>query len=186
MGTTTKLTFEEFVQLPEEPGKRFELDEGELIVEASPTLRHNAIRDRIARTLKDFVVSHRLGNIAVHIDFRLAPNVVRRPDVAFVALKPLRRMDIDRSPLEGVPNLAVEVISPSNSAQDMLKKVHQYLAAGCQAVWVFYPTLKLVEIHDASGISEIGVPGSLQEERLFEGNLFTLPLASVFDEDLTK
>ena len=50
MGTTTKLTFEEFVQLPEEPGKRFELDEGDLIVEVSPTLRHNAIRDRIART----------------------------------------------------------------------------------------------------------------------------------------
>ena len=49
MGSTTKLSFEEFLHLPEETGKRFELDEGELIVEASPTFRHNVIRDRIAR-----------------------------------------------------------------------------------------------------------------------------------------
>jgi Uma2 family endonuclease len=186
MGATTKLTFEEFLQLPEEPGKRFELDEGDLIVEASPTFRHNVIRDRIARHLKDFIAAHRLGNVTVQTDFRLSPTVVRSPDVAFIALDPLSRMDVDRSPLEGAPNLAVEVISPSNSAQEMLKKVHQYLDARCQAVWVFYPNLKLVEIYDTNGIREVAAPNSLQEEKLFGGNLFSLPLASVLDEDITK
>lgn len=186
MGSTTKLSFEEFLQIPEEPGKRFELDEGELIVEASPAFRHNVIRDRIARFLKDFVLAHRLGAVAMENDFRLSSNVVRNPDVAFVSMELLRRIDVDRSPIEGVPTLAVEVASPSNSATDMVKKVHQYLDAGCQAVWVFYPNLKLVEIHDARGIHEVSAPDPLLEEKLFGGKRFSLPLADVFDEDLTK
>ena len=185
MGSTTKLSFEEFLHLPEEPGKRFELDEGELIVEASPTFRHNVIRDRIARILRDFVVAHRLGAVAVENDFRLAPNVIRNPDVGFIKMELLCSIDFDRSPIEGVPNLAVEVVSPSNSAEDMAKKVHQYLDAGCQAVWVFYPNLKLVEIHDETGIREVSAPALLVEEKLF-GQQFSLPLAAVFDEDLTK
>jgi Uma2 family endonuclease len=186
MGATTKLTFEEFLQLPEEPGKRFELDRGELIVEPSPTFRHNVIRERIARHLKDFVAANRLGAVTVENDFRLAPDVVRNPDVAFIASEPLSRVDVDISPIEGVPKLAVEVVSPSNSAQDMLTKVHQYLDAGCQAVWVFYPNLKLVAIHDQHGTREITAPASLHEETVFAGLSYALPLSPIFDEDLTK
>ncbi len=186
MGSATKLSFEEFLQLPEEPGKRFELDEGELIVEASPTFRHNIIRARIGRFLRDFVLAHRLGAVAEENDFRITSNVVRNPDIAFITAELLHRIDVDRSPIEGVPTLAVEVVSPSNSAADMAKKVHQYLDAGCQAVWVFYPTLKLVEIHDVDGIREVAAPALLVEKKLFGGEPFSLPLAAVFDEDLTK
>lgn len=134
MSATTKLTFEEFLQLPEEAGKRFELDRGELIVEPSPTLLHNVVRFRIARHLQDFVRTHHLGLVTVENDFRLARDIVRNPDVAFVAPELLSRMDADRSPIDGVPDLAIEVVSPTNSAQDMLTKVHQYLEAGCRAV----------------------------------------------------
>ena len=162
-----------------------ELDRGELIVEPSPTFRHNAIRNRIARHLEDFVRAHRLGQVTVENDFRLAPDVVRNPDVAFIANERFSRMDVDVSPIDGVPNLVVEVISPGNSAQDMLTKIHQYLDAGCQAVWVFYPKLKVVEIHDANGIREVGAPSSLEEERLFGGHKYSLSLTSVFD-DLTN
>lgn len=186
MGTTTKLTFEEFLQLPEEPGKHFELDRGQLIVEPSPTYRHNRIRQRIARHLEDFVQRNELGGITVEQDFRLAPDIVRNPDVAFVATESLSRMDVDRTPVEGVPDLAIEVISPSNSAQDMLTKVHQYLDAGCQAVWVFYPNLKLVEVHDLQGIREIAAPASVQEDRLFAGHAYLLPLSPIFEEDILK
>lgn len=185
MSVITKLTFEEFLALPEEPGKRFELDHGELIVEPSPTFRHNAIRNRIARHLEDFVLAHGLGRITVENDFRLGPDVVRNPDVAFIENETFSRMDVDTSPIEGVPNLAVEVVSPGNSAQDMLTKVHQYLDAGCQAVWVFYPKLKIVEIYDISGIREVAAPASLNEEKIFGGHKYSLPLTAVFD-DITK
>jgi Uma2 family endonuclease len=186
MGATTKLSFEEFLQMPQEPGKRFEFDRGELIVEPSPTFFHNAIRMRIATHLGDFVRAHRLGYVTVENDFRLATDVVRNPDVAFVDNHKLGKMDIHRSPVEGAPNLAVEVVSPTNSAQDMLTKVHQYLNAGCLAVWVFYPNLKLVEVHDKSGTREIAAPNSLQDDIVFETQSYPLPLAPIFEEDITK
>jgi Uma2 family endonuclease len=186
MSSTTRLTFQQFVELPEEPGKRFELDRGELIVEPSPTFRHNVIRDRIARHLREFVMTHSLGAVTVENDFRLDSDTVRNPDVAFVANEPLSRMDVDSSPIEGVPNLAIEVISPGNSAQDMLTKVHQYLHAGCQAVWFFHPKLKVVEVYDANGIREVAAPASLEEKNLFGAHKYSLPLVPVFDEDVRK
>src|SRR5437879_12106143 len=130
MGATTKLTLEEFLQLPEEPGKRFELDRGELIVEPSPTFRHNAIRFRIARHLQDFVRAHQLGHVTVENDFRLGRDIVRNPDGAFVATEPLTPMNVDRSPIEGVPDLAIEVVSERDLAADMLPTVQQYPTAG--------------------------------------------------------
>jgi Uma2 family endonuclease len=186
MSSTIKLSFEEFLQLPQEPGKRFEFDRGKLIVEPSPTFRHNVIRNRIARHLEDFVRNHSLGYVSIENDFRLSRDVVRNPDVAFIANAPFRLMDVDISPLEGVPNLAIEVISPSNSAQDMLTRVHQYLGAGCQAVWVFYPALKLVEIYEEGGIREIVALSNIEEEKLFAPHKYTLNLVEVFTDDLTK
>lgn len=186
MGTVTKLTYEEFLKIPEELGKRFEFDRGELIVGPSPTYRHNRIRQRIARHLEDFVQRNQLGGITVEQDFRLAPDVVRNPDVAFIATEALSRMDVDRSPIEGVPNLAIEMISPSNSAQDMFTKIHQYLDAGCQAVWVFYPKLKAVEVHDKHGIREVSAPSSLEDDTIFAGHSYSMPLSAIFEDDVTK
>ena len=65
-------------------------------------------------------------------------------------------------------NLAIEVISPNNLAEDTLKKVSQFLAAGAKAVWVVYPGLRVVEVYKQNG-------------RL--GAAFSLPLTSVFNED---
>jgi len=186
MGATTKLTLEEFLELPEEPGKRFELDRGELIVEPSPTFRHNTIFFRIARHLQDFVRAHHLGQVTVENDFRLGRDIVRKPDVAFVRTETLNRMNVDRSPIEGVPDLAIEVVSETNLAQDMLTKVHQYLDAGAKAVWVFYPNLKVVAIHDSQGTREIAAPASLQDKTVFPGQSYILPLTPIFDEDMTK
>jgi Uma2 family endonuclease len=174
------------VRLPEEPGKSFELDRGELIVELSPTYLHNRVRYRIARHLDDFVQQHRLGGVTEENDFRLAPDIVRNPDVAFIATGTLNCLDLTSSPLEGVPSLAIGVVSPANSAQDMFTRVHQYRDAGCQAVWVFYPNAKAVVIHDSNGTREIAAPATLEEKDLFGGKRYALPLTSIFDEDLTR
>src|SRR5215472_15714457 len=109
MGTTTKLTLDEWLRLPEREGTIYELDEGELLMEPSPTLSHNRIRDRIARCLSDFVQSHRLGEVTIETDFRLGPAIVRNPDVAFIEAEHLKKLDSERSPLDGSPALAGEV-----------------------------------------------------------------------------
>ena len=179
MGATTKLTFEEFQKLPEREGTIYELDEGELLMESSLTLRHNLIRQRIAMRLMQFVESKRLGLVLEEMDFRLTPDTVRNPDVAFVTAEHVKKIDLDRSPVDGAPALAVEVISPSNSAQDVAKKKQQYLQAGCHIVWIVYPSLRLVEIHSASESRQVREPEVLREETLLQG--FSLSLSYNFD-----
>jgi Uma2 family endonuclease len=179
MGTTTKLTFEEFQKLPEQEGTHYEFDEGELLMEPSRAARHNLIRQNIARELIRFVKSNRLGIVLEEMDFKLAPDTVRNPDVAFVITKHLKKIDLDRSPIDGAPALAIEVISPSNTAQDTVKKTYQYLSAGCSAVWIVYPPLRLVEIHSAAGVRQVREPEALKEETLLPG--FSLSLRYIFD-----
>ena len=181
MSTTAKLTFRQWLQLPEKEGTIYELDEGELLMEPSPTLAHNRIRDRIARRLADFVQTHQLGEVTVETDFRLGPDTVRNPDVAFIATDHLGRIDADRSPLEGAPALAVEVVSPGNSDQDMRKKVSQYLAAGSKAVWVVYPAIGSIEIHHSSHTQKVEAPGLIIETTAFADVQFSLSLSDIFD-----
>ena len=178
MDTTTRLTFEEFQRLPEPEGAIYELDEGELLVEPSPALRHNLIRQRIAMQLIQFVESKRLGVVVEEMDFRLTPDTVRNPDVAFVTTEHLNKIDLDRSPIDGAPALAVEVISATDLAQDIVKRTHQYLNAGSKAVWIIYPSLRFAEVHSTTGIRTVKEPESLQDE-LFPG--FSLSLSYLFD-----
>ncbi len=133
------------MQLPDD-GARHELDEGELLMVPSPAPRHNLIRQRIAFKMIQFVTERKLGIVLEEMDFRLAPEIVRNADVAFIAKVALRKIDLDQSPIEGAPTLA-EVLSPRNSTEDTVKKMHQYFDAGCRSVWLVYPALRLVEIH---------------------------------------
>lgn len=185
MGTTTKLSFEEFQKLQEtaEDAVRYELDEGEPIVTPSSTAWHNLVGLRLWRILAAFVEKHHLGLAITEVDFRLSADTVRRPDVSFITKEQLRHVDLHRTPLEVAPLLAVKVISASNLAQDTLKKVRQYLAAGSQAVWLIYPALRIVEIHDLGGIRSVTEQDSFEETRLFPGLVFSLSLLALFDEN---
>lgn len=184
MGAITKITFEEFQKLrdaaPETVG--YELDEGEPVLTPSPTPYHNIVSYRLRRALTDFVQTHRLGVVIGETDFRLTTSTVRRPDVAFIPQTQLKDIDFHRSPIAGAPLLAIEVISPGNLAQDTIKKVRQYLAAGSQSVWLVYPDLRLVQIHDASGIRDLTESEPIQEERLFPALIFHLSLRALFDD----
>lgn len=184
MGTTTRMSFEEFLQIPEtDETVQYELDEGELLVTPSPTARHNVICYRIYRALREFSCNKKLGLVIGETDFALGPDTVRRPDVAFITNAHLQLIDPERSPLDGAPALAIEVISPGNLAQDVFKKIHQYLHAGSELVWIVYPSLKTVSVHNQAGSHEVS-QGFLDAENLLPG--FKLSLAEIFEEDLLK
>jgi Uma2 family endonuclease len=180
VGAITRLTFEEFRNLPEREGTIYELDEGELLMEASPAGRHNLVRQRIAIKLIEFVESRHLGLVFEETDFRLSSDTIRNPDVAFVTSEHAKNLDLDRSPLDGAPALAVEVVSPSNTAQDMAKKTQQYLRAGSRLVWIVYPSLRMVEIHSSSATSQVREPDLLKAEDVLLG--FSLSLAYIFED----
>jgi Uma2 family endonuclease len=184
MGTTTRLTFEEFEKLPEQEGRHYELDEGELVMEPSPTFLHNRIRYRIARLLTEYVERRQSGEIIEEMDFRLGRDTVRNPDVAFVTAGHLKRIDVNRSPVDGAPALAIEVISPTNSAEETAKKTRQYLRAGCQSVWIVYPALRMVEVHSFKGVRRIEGPEMLQDEKVLPG--FSIKLSAIFEGKQAK
>jgi Uma2 family endonuclease len=142
MGTTTLLSFAEFEQLPTEPGK-LQLLDGELIRMPPAILDHMDIIHRIWRLLNLVVdaagVSSRLGSPYMETGYKIGPQAWLQPDVSIPhASQPRNKY------FEGAPALAVEVVSESNTAEEMNRKVKTYLANGGIEVWVVYPTTRCV------------------------------------------
>ncbi len=82
-----------------------------------------------------------------------------------------------------IPDLAIEVVSPSNSAGQVLDKVREYLQAGVQLVWIIYPTAGEIHVFDARNLSvltRLQIGDVLRAESLVPG--FELPLATLFGE----
>ena len=182
MATKTLLTIEEFERLPEPEGERSELNEGELVMMTFPTPRHNSVVGRIFRQLSDFVEDKSLGKVfPSDTGFVLGrgPDTLRGPGVSFVSEPRASTLDMDRN-IEGAPDLAVEVVSASDSAQDLNKKVKQYFAAGCKMVWVVYPETRDVVVHQADGSArQLSADQELSAPALLPG--FTVSVTKFFE-----
>jgi len=178
MGTKTLITVEEFEQLPEQTGAVYELDEGELISVSRPRLLHSLIIGNLFAPLRTIVSARNLGIVCIEVEFQLSADTVRIPDIAFIRRE--RAKDIDpETVIQGAPDLAIEVISPTDLAEQVSRKIHQYLAAGCQAVWVLYPAERCVEIHQPGKASLTRwPPESLEQPDLLPG--FSIPVADIF------
>jgi Uma2 family endonuclease len=177
----TLLTAEDLLAMPDD-GKRYELVEGELI-EMSPSSRYHS-RDglRIASQLLSFVEAHELGE-AFGADagfiLRRNPDTVRAPDAAFVLKERLVELD-DEGFLPLAPDLAVEVVSPSNTVNEMSRKVHEYLDAGTSIVWVVEPLRRQVAVYTPEPVVRIYRDGdTLDGGDVIPG--FTLSVTYIFD-----
>jgi Uma2 family endonuclease len=147
MATKTLMTMEQYDALPNKEGVKYELDAGVLItVLASPSLFHNMIRDRLGLELYAFVREHKLGLVFWETEFQLSENTVRIPDLSFLRAERLQGLDVHQR-LQGAPDLAIEIASPSDKPDDLARKAQQYLAAGARAVWVLYPEARLAYLY---------------------------------------
>jgi Uma2 family endonuclease len=179
MASKTLLTLEQFDQLPVKEGVLYELDGGDVITMTEPMPRHNRVRDRIARIMGNFVEDRALGGVFSETGYQLTPETVRIPDVSFLPVDRMQNIDLDRR-IQGAPTLAVEVVSPTDLAEDLTHKVQQYLAAGTKAVWVFYPRTREVQVFRADGSSYV----RREHEALDESDLlpgFLLDLKAIFE-----
>ena len=105
---------------------------------------------------------------------------MRIPDV-FLIRKPAARAApvIRGGALAVAPDLAVEVVSPSDSASDLDRKVHQYLAAGTPLVWVVYPVTKNIMVYRKSGERlEFAVGQQVSDPELLPG--LNIPVDEIF------
>ena len=152
MATRTLLTFEQFEQYQDD-GMRHELLKGEHIVMPPPKLRHLLIQEKLSSLLRSYVVEHQLGKVFVEAGFRLSHNTWLQPDISFVRSTQLEQAD-PNGYLNGAPALAVEVVSDSNTADDMEIKTEEYFAHGAEEVWIIYPKTRRIHIHHPDGRSE--------------------------------
>ena len=180
MATKTLLTIEQFDQLPIREGILYELNEGEVVTMTEPMPRHNWVRDNIAAALRDFAHPRHLGRVFVETGYQLTPETVRIPDVSLESADRMREIDLDRR-IFGAPTLAIEVVSPTDLAQELTQKVAQYLSAGARAVWVFYPKTRDVHVFRADGGSFVRREHeALDDPDLLPG--FSLDLKTVFEQ----
>jgi Uma2 family endonuclease len=174
MGATTGLlTFAEFEELPDEPGK-LELLDAELI-RLPPSKTRNMRIAQLLFKLLDRALDRgggaaQLGQVHMEFGYKIGATAWLQPDVSIE-----HKGQTENDYLEGAPALAVEVISESNRADQMDRKVRKYLSGGAVEVWVVYSKTQCVWVFRQGYAKEFC--GELHSE-LFPD--LTIDLAALF------
>jgi Uma2 family endonuclease len=176
-GTATE---QDLIEVHHRDDRLYELVDG-VLVEKTVGAQESYVAMLLGRLLGNFIASHDLG-IVLGADgmMRLAPGLVRLPDVAFISWRRLPGREVPNQPILGLaPDLAVEVLSPSNTKREMERKLAEYFAAGVQLVWYVDPPSRTVRVFASPGESVL-----LDEGQTLDGGLvlpgFTLPLSELF------
>ncbi|HZK80165.1 MAG TPA: Uma2 family endonuclease [Humisphaera sp.] len=179
------LTPEELLSLPDAVG--FELVDGKL-VERHMGMESSAIAGNIYLSLGNFVKEHRLGHTfpadASYHCFPDGPIDVRKPDVSFIRIGRLPGERIPKGHCPIPPDLAVEVVSPNDSAYELEEKIEQYLSVNIPLIWVVYPPSRIVRIF-RPGASPLGDSFALKAGDTITGEGvipgFSCPVAAFFE-----
>lgn len=154
MSTAIKtMTAEELLAMPGDDF-RYELIDGELKQMSPAGRRHGKYAARAARLLGNHVEENDLGDVyAAETGFLLKrnPDLVRAPDVAFVSKKRVEEIGDADGFFPGAPDLAIEVVSPGDTADEVEEKVALWFKHGARAVWVMYPKARAIVVHRPSG-----------------------------------
>ena len=164
--------------------RKYELINGELI-EMSPTnYPHGRLAGRLFRYFEDYAEDRNLGEASVEAGFHPAHDrsTLLAPDVAFI--RSARLPDPESFTLVGfMPDLAVEIKSPSNTMAEQRRKALIYLDNGTQLVWLINPMGRIAEVcrlgEDGQFETQtVGINGKLDGEDVLPG--FELPLRTLF------
>jgi len=160
----------------------FELVEGVLVEKPMGKLE-SLLAGAIIAILCAFVLPRNLGIITAPDGMmRLAPTIYRAPDIAFISWARIPGGHLTEEALaEAIPDLAIEVLSPSNTKAEMARKRREYLEAGVRLVWEVDPKTRTVAVYDAPERSTVlDITQTLDGGAVLPG--FLLPLADLFEE----
>jgi Uma2 family endonuclease len=174
--TAALLTVDEFLALPEEPGVRRELIGAEIIAMAGAGLPHEITKSNFDRWFWKYFEHNPIGRVMVETMYRLSPHDSPQPDVSVILQGRLQPGQTGLAPFS--PDIAIEVVS-SESAKTLQAKVKLYLQHGTRAVWGAYPELRLVVVHDSSGVRELTGDQRLEAPEVLPG--FSVPVESFFE-----
>lgn len=176
----SQITAEALWQMPDN-GMRRELIDGEVVEAMPPGGIHGAISVVLATLLRAWAQQYQPGYVGVEAGYILArdPDSVRGPDVSYVRGSRIPAGGIPEGFWAIAPDLAVEIVSPSESAEGVREKIRDFLLAGTAQVWVVYPRTRELVIHLPSGLAHklssadtISVPDLLPTFRCTVAELF--------------
>ena len=183
MSITTLLTAEQLLRMPDD-GYRYELVAGEIRKMTPASIEHGLVAGRLDRLLSQHVFLNKLGETLVaEPTFRLSrdPDTVRVPDIAFLRSERLRGRDRREAFWPGAPDLAVEILSPSDTPSEVDEKVAAWLNAGAAMVWVVSPGLRTVTVHcSATDIQTLTEQEELDGQDVVPG--FRCRMADLFSD----
>ena len=145
--TTHKITAAEFWAMPDDPGHRYELVDGELIdMDGAPP--HGRMTGRIYRLFDDHITRAGLSlDVGIAVGFQMSPHTLRFPDVHVTTWARMAAYDEDAGGWPHfAPDVAIEVVSPSNTPAELDRKTAEYFANGARAVWIVDPALRTATI----------------------------------------
>ena len=164
----------------------YEVVDGQ-VVEKPVGAEQSEIASILAQLLGTFARLNRQGRVLIEVLYRIdqAKDLQRRPDVSFVSHGrwPIRRRVPKKvAAWDMVPDQAIEVVSRSNSAESVQRKMHAYFAAGSRQVWVVYPEEHEIYAYTSTRQVQIFQVG----DELDGGDLlpgFRLPFAALFEDE---
>ena len=176
-------TYEEFMALPEGGPVRYEIIDGDLCMTPAPSPRHQEISKNLLFEIEHFLRTNPLGEIFAapyDVVFSQEPPQVVVPDLVFVAAEHLSL--ITEKNLQGVPDLLVEILSPTTATIDHRVKHSLYERVGVPEYWIVDPERNSVQVFRLSGgryaeALEFGL-GDRLETPLLPG--LSIPLSEVF------
>jgi len=158
--TRAELTVEDYMALPDD-GKRYELIDGELILFPAPIPDHQPVITALMRLIENFVYEFDLGRVfAAATDVVFPGNIVLQPDILFISNA--RLGIIGTKNIQGAPDLAVEVLSPSTESRDRNIKAEPYWKHGVREYWLVDISRRRIEVLGAgrTGFELLGVYGA--------------------------
>jgi Uma2 family endonuclease len=175
-------TEQDVIDIHDREDRLYELVDG-VLVEKVMGIQESFLASFLVSLLGNYVRQHQLGFVLGADGMaRLAPGLVRIPDVSFISWEQFPDRKVPRIPmLRFAPDLAVEVLSPSNTAKEMERKLHDYFEAGVKLVWYVDPVPRTVRVITAPEESQL-----LREDETLQGGTilsgFTLSLKELFGE----
>ncbi len=183
--TTTEtrlLTAADLLRLDGE-GVRGELIRGVLCETMASGQRHGMIVMNLGGELRAFVKQRRLGTLVASdsgVWLERDPDTVREPDIAFTSTERMPLGEAVDGYAEVVPDLVVEIASPSDSRREVHDKARMWLSHGVQLVWVVHPETRTVDVHRPDeAVATLGGEDALDGLDVLPG--FSCALSAVFD-----
>jgi Uma2 family endonuclease len=167
----SKMTYQDLLRLPEDL-LRHELIEGEHIVSAAPTLRHQRVAFKLAFVISAFVQPRTLGEVFMApVDVLFTQFDVVEPDVLYVSN--INAHLLRERYVEGAPDLAIEVLSPSSARIDKVRKLRLYERHGVREYWLADPAADTLEVYRLTTEGRLALQASLSHAA---GDVLETPL----------